>query len=86
MAAQAFAAGSVLVFGQVQEEVCALPHSVTFGTVKQGEEAGLKIALIGVNAKNIKNISVALATTYPNPTSEVRTIVRLFSLGLPRTI
>ncbi|MGI4790083.1 MAG: DUF1573 domain-containing protein [Janthinobacterium lividum] len=58
VAAQAFTAGSILLLGQVQGEVNALPQSLAFGTVKQGEEATRQVALMGDDADDVKSVSV----------------------------
>lgn len=63
-AAEAFAAGSVLLLGQVQGEVSALPQSLAFGTVKQGEEATRQVALMGDSADAVKAISVSSPSAF----------------------
>lgn len=57
--AQAFAAGTVLLLGQVQGEVSAQPQSLSFGTVKQGQEATRQVSLMGETAEAVRSVSVS---------------------------
>ena len=63
-AAQTFAGSSVLFMGQVKGEVGALPQSLAFGPVKQGEEAIRQIALTGNTAGDVKELRVASPSLY----------------------
>ncbi len=64
VAAQAFAGGSVLLLGQVQGEVGAVPQTLSFGTVKQGEEASRQISLLGNQASDVRTLSTASPSPY----------------------
>ena len=61
---QAFAAGSVLLLGQVQGEVGAVPQTLSFGTVRQGEGASRQISLLGNQAGDVKTLSTASPSPY----------------------
>ena len=64
VAAKAFTGGSVLLLGQVQGEVSALPQSLAFGMVKQGEEATRQVALMGNNADAVRSVSISSPSVY----------------------
>ena len=64
VAAEAFTGGSVLLLGQVQGEVSALPQSLAFGTVKQGEEATRQVALMGNSADAVKAVLVSSPSAF----------------------
>ena len=62
--AQAFAAGTVLLLGQVQGEVSAQPQSLSFGTVRQGQEATRQVSLMGDTADAVKSVSVSSPSAF----------------------
>jgi hypothetical protein len=64
VATEAFSGGSVLLLGQVQGEVSALPQSLAFGTIKQGEEATRQVALMGNSADAVKSVSVSSPSAF----------------------
>lgn len=64
IAAEAFTGGSVLLLGQVQGEVSALPQSLAFGTIKQGEEATRQVALMGSTADAVRSVSVSSPSAF----------------------
>lgn len=63
-AAQAFTGASVLLLGQVQGEVSALPQTLAFGTVRLGEESIRQIGLTGTSAASVKSLSVVSASPW----------------------
>lgn len=62
--AQAFAGGTILLLGQVQGEVSAQPQSLSFGTVKQGQEATRQVSLMGETADAIRSVSVSSPSAF----------------------
>ena len=62
--AQAFGAETILLLGQVLGEVSAQPQSLSFGTVRQGQEATRQVSLMGDTPDAVRSVSVSSPSAF----------------------